>query len=183
MCVCDLSDSTAHFAAICNEWKRPKQPQINYRDTLVPQDNLRSPGGQPCELVIADSQTKKTSERITGFTYLSFMVDGYRDVSTSDCKDARTKGRDSDWCVHMTTSKNLSYFVAQSVVISLKFSVIWVIIHWEQAYFIPKHVFLNLTECFSCWNPSRHWQKTEKKQRVDSVIIGPKQDVITCLLM
>lgn len=126
---------------------------------------------------------KEACERITDFTYLSFMVDGYRDVSTSDCEDARTKGRDSDWCVHMTTSKNLSYFVAQSVVISLKFSVIWVIIHWEQAYFIPKHVFLNLTECFSCWNPSRHWQKTEKKQRVDSVIIGPKQDVITCLLM
>lgn len=126
---------------------------------------------------------KEACERITDFTYLSFMVDGYRDVSTSDCEDARTKGRDSDWCVHMTASKNLSYFVAQSVVISLKFSVIWVIIHWEQAYFIPKHVFLNLTECFSCWNPSRHWQKTEKKQRVDSVIIGPKQDVITCLLM
>lgn len=183
MCVCDLTDSTAHFAAICNEWKRPKQPQINYRDTLVPRDNLRSPGGQPCELVIADSQTKKTSERITGFTYLSFMVDGYRDVSTSDCEDARTKGRDSDWCVHMTTSKNLSYFVAQSVVISLKFSVIWVIIHWEQAYFIPKHVFLNLTECFSCWNLPDTDRKQKKKQRVDSVIIGPKQDVITCLLM
>lgn len=62
----------------------------------MPRDNLRSPGGQPSELVIADSQTKKTSERITGFTYLSFMVDGYRDVSTSDCEDARTKGRDSD---------------------------------------------------------------------------------------
>lgn len=111
----------------------------------MPRDNLRSPGGQPCGLVIADSQTKKTSERITGFTYLSFMVDGYRDVTTSDCKDARTKGRDSDWCVHMTTSKNLSYFVAQSVVISLKFSVIWVIIHWEQAYFMLKP-FQTLTE-------------------------------------
>lgn len=88
---------------------------------------------------------KEACERITDFTYLSFMVDGYRDVSTSDCEDARTKGRDSDWCVHMTASKNLSYFVAQSVVISLKFSVIWVIIHWEQAYFMLKP-FQTLTE-------------------------------------
>lgn len=56
-------------------------------------------------------------------------------------------------------------------------------IHCEQAYFIPKHVFLNLTECFSCWNLPDTDRKQKKKQRVDSVIIGPKQDVITCLLM